>query len=491
MINISSKQIKFFIVLYITIPLYLFFFGWTKPIIAVCLSILLFLASSSYLRNTKNIETLQISKKTLIVSIILILFFTIFTGVGGYFSQTDDSHWRNAIFTDLINYSWPVYYPKIDSIMCYYFLFWLPAAIVGKIFGHLAANFALYLYMALGIYLVFLLMLKKDNCSLENVIIIIFIIFSFGIIEFIASLIYHSFIQSHIINYRWAFVIDGLQIINNHSNLSYIYNQTTVPWLATLLIIQDKNVSSFAYLGCISIVYAPFSIVGILTYTVFFGFKKLIEMLKKKKLSYYFKEIFSIPNILSVICLVPLFFLFYSSNTKTSSGGTGQLLEWTYKNSSMQTFFTVLFFYLVAIIPLYIVLFPKFKNEFLFHVTFFLILVFPHLKLSTTNLNDFSSHGLPIPMICLTYYVIQAILDNDFYLKRRLLHSVLVILISLGSLNYVGEIWYQLKDISQSHEIGIKDNLNTLEDKTDAVNFVSHHPDESLFSKYIIKDYYH
>ena len=271
----------------------------------------------------------------------------------------------------------------------------------------------------------------------------------------------------------------------------YIYNQTTVPWLATLLIIQDKNVSSFAYLGCISIVYAPFSIVGILTYTIFFGFKKLIEMLKKKKLSYYFKEIFSIPNILSVICLVPLFFLFYSSNTKTSSGGTGQLLEWTYKNSSMQTFFTVLFFYLVAIIPLYIVLFPKFKNEFLFHVTFFLILVFPHLKLSTTNLNDFSSHGLPIPMICLTYYVIQAILDNDFYLKRRLLHSVLVILISLGSLNYVGEIWYQLKDISQSHEIGIKDNLNTLEDKTDAVNFVSHHPDESLFSKYIIKDYYH
>ena len=94
-------------------------------------------------------------------------------------------------------------------------------------------------------------------------------------------------------------------------------------------------------------------------------------------------------------------------------------------------------------------------------------------------------------MICLTYYAIQAILDNDFYLKRRLLHSVLVILISLGSLNYVGEIWYQLKDISQSHEIGIKDNLNTLEDKTDAVNFVSHHPDESLFSKYIIKDYYH
>lgn len=40
------------------------------------------------------------------------LAWTFFSGIGGYFYQNEDHYGRNAIFHDLLNHSWPVYFGR-------------------------------------------------------------------------------------------------------------------------------------------------------------------------------------------------------------------------------------------------------------------------------------------------------------------------------------------------------------------------------------------
>jgi hypothetical protein len=68
---------------------------------------------------------------------------TVLSGIGGVSYQHSDHAWRNVIFEMLVVEPWPV---VIDSSvgslpLTYYFGFWLPAALVGKL-GPMAVGWA-------------------------------------------------------------------------------------------------------------------------------------------------------------------------------------------------------------------------------------------------------------------------------------------------------------------------------------------------------------
>ena len=90
-------------------------------------------------------------KKTLvywIIAIVLIMAWVYLSGIGGFAYQNDDFWARNAIYRDLINYDWPVIYDlslEPDYVInllgtdkvafSYYYIFWLPIALISKIFN--------------------------------------------------------------------------------------------------------------------------------------------------------------------------------------------------------------------------------------------------------------------------------------------------------------------------------------------------------------------
>ena len=88
------------------------------------------------------------------------LFWVLIAGIGGYSYQNPDHRYRNTIFQTLINSEWPVVGTtymdgKINvRLLCYYFGYWLPSALVGKIFGYQIGNYFLILWSVLGIVLV-------------------------------------------------------------------------------------------------------------------------------------------------------------------------------------------------------------------------------------------------------------------------------------------------------------------------------------------------
>lgn len=87
-----------------------------------------------------------------------------------------DFGWRNGIFKTLVENRWPVILeqaePYFDSpaAFVYYFAFWLPAALIGKVFGLSAGIHFQFIWALIGILLVFyFIMAARERLSLMPV----------------------------------------------------------------------------------------------------------------------------------------------------------------------------------------------------------------------------------------------------------------------------------------------------------------------------------
>ncbi len=117
--------------------------------------------------------------RTIFYLLLLTGLWVFLSGVGGYAFQNWDHHWRNAVLHDLITYNWPVVYSSPEkgpiTMLVYYVGYWLPAALAGKIFGWQAANFVLFLWTWLGVFLVIShLSLKLKTTALKAALLLIF-----------------------------------------------------------------------------------------------------------------------------------------------------------------------------------------------------------------------------------------------------------------------------------------------------------------------------
>ena len=89
----------------------------------------------------------------------LLFIWLLFSGIGSLSYQNTDYEVRNAVLHDLIDYKWPVTYDFTNlssnyqnvlnassAKFVYYFTYWLPASIIGKIFNYQVANIFLFIY---------------------------------------------------------------------------------------------------------------------------------------------------------------------------------------------------------------------------------------------------------------------------------------------------------------------------------------------------------
>ena len=138
-----------------------FLIGFLRVYIAIPLAYVVVYCAYRACRNLYDPECkIEINGKWYIwvCLFVLVVLWIYFSGIGSFSFQNGDHIVRNPIFRDLINYKWPVIYDLskmsqnitsitgTDKVMfVYYFAYWLPSAVVGKIFGEAAANVALYL----------------------------------------------------------------------------------------------------------------------------------------------------------------------------------------------------------------------------------------------------------------------------------------------------------------------------------------------------------
>jgi len=280
---ISKNNILDFIMhlsayLYFVIPISIFLLGWLKIVFAIPAFFVLVAGMILSLKNdNKYIEIKIDQRKALrgLYAFCIICLWVFFSGIGGFSFQTWDHEIRNAIFHDLIDFSWPVIYdysgqPEIHRLaghqggFVYYLAFWLPSALIGKFYNWKVANFFLYLWSVAGVCLFFYFTsryLKKFS------LVVLFLIIFWSGLDIIGRFLFGTVpeIGEHL--EWWA---NFFQYSSNTTTIYWVFNQTIPAWLCLLLIVNEINTASIVFICCLAFPFAPFPFVGMLPFIIYY-----------------------------------------------------------------------------------------------------------------------------------------------------------------------------------------------------------------------------
>ncbi len=180
---VSLRYLPPISLLYLALPWALFFWGWLKTPLALIFLLLLSFPLLTLFRearaaNRTDLPPLAWGK--LAVLCLLALFLLGLSGVGGMGYQDTDWFKHNAVLKDLVTLSWPVYYHgTMESVisLVYYFAWYLPAALAGKLAGWLVANQFLFAWSLVGLILA-LLWFWALNRKQSFIVLLVFGVFS-------------------------------------------------------------------------------------------------------------------------------------------------------------------------------------------------------------------------------------------------------------------------------------------------------------------------
>ena len=493
-ITIPVSGIKAMSLVSLAVPVFLFnllFLKWYVGLISnvsLMFSVFIYcrrlLLKKGFPPDEKNGQEFSLSVCSLAVCVILALGWAWLSGIGGYFTQSPDFNNRNALFHDMLNHSWPVYFEGTDSALTYYIGYWIVPAIIGKaggaVFGQSlswpVANAALYLQTVWFLLLVFLQLLSVCKRR-ERVgrVLLVFIFFS-GMDGMMCFL--RNDWSPHI--EWWA---ETWQYSSMTTSLFWVFNQAVPAWIVTLLFLQSVGETwAYALIGLVCTIYSPLPLAGL---AVLCAGCFAISLIHQKEKGKEWKQVFSPVNICALIAMIPVF-LYLTSNH--AAGGDPFRLEFfrdRYPTASRYLFRFGLFlliewgFYAAVV-------FSRFKKDPLFLLTCISLAVIPLFKMGE-NYNDFVMRASVPGLVILGVYCIRFLLESP---KRshRFLSYVLTAALTIGALTAATEIKRGVDIYLANGFPEIEDDYGTvLNAERDTPYFLCTNVSESVFYQYFAK----
>ena len=317
-------------VIYVVLPVMIFFAGWLKVSISVPAVLICILLVVSIYREVIHDECRLIncsSAKFWLITLAVLCVWVILSGIGNFGYQNGDFIARNPLYRDLCDYSWPVVYDfseqttYVQSIigsgkaaLSYYFSWWLPPALVCKIFSfaQIGQNICIYLWALMGMFLVVYGLCRYFRRN-SFAVVMIFIFFSgLDVIGFFfrCCITGHSFFPNVLFRHiEWW---PGLQLSSNTTLLFWVFNQSIPVWVIMILLLQLKTIRNFMALSSLVFAYSPWAAFGIIPIAV-------SAWLENKK---SFREVFTFQNVMIPIIMMICYGAFYASGTGTSEGSS-------------------------------------------------------------------------------------------------------------------------------------------------------------------------
>lgn len=350
---------------YALLPLLLFFLGWLRPavsLVAVLLLLLLWVWSvlpegfggvqwvkdrwhgaGNSLAGQSDDRVVDYPALVLLMLAVVAFAWVFFSGIGGYWAQSTDFTARNSIFSSLVESRWPVYFDNGASALVYYFNHWLPPAAVGKavlsvtgdvVAAQSVANFALLVWSAAGVFLVELLFSFALGAStLKNaaVALLVFVFFSGPDVVGIvlrslmgsAEVAAHAFGAMHL--EQWA-SSSWVQYSGNTTLLFWVFNQTIIPWVCTLCVLQEVTPKRFVPFGLACFGAGPYPFFGLVIICVARGIQMLLKKGDREGRIALMRQALSLGNILALALSSVYVFFFTGNHSVATSGDRMQLL---------------------------------------------------------------------------------------------------------------------------------------------------------------------
>lgn len=178
----------------------------------------------------------------------VVVLYVVVSGIGGFVAQMPNDHaWRNAVFFDLARRDWPVVYDDGEGTMlCYYFAFWLPSAVVAKVAGVIrAGDVAQVLYAAWGTWIALNMIFCMSGGKPRWGVLLVFIFFNAWDV---VTAFFFSEDRFSILGDPWdphlmwlSTVSDSFAASANPVIYNFIYNQGIAVWVFMSLFLHERN----------------------------------------------------------------------------------------------------------------------------------------------------------------------------------------------------------------------------------------------------------
>ncbi len=484
--------------IYLAFPIVLLIMFWFKIYIAIPAILAIIIALVLSLKNFKykTVEEYQkiFNKKYIAIIFLIILFLNILSGAGGIFYQNWDYKGRNAIFHDLIDRDWPVKYDyskleyekgRIESetgVLSYYFAYWLPGALVGKVLGFKIASIFMLMWQIIGTTLFFYLVFRKLN-NIKIKYLLVFV--AFGGLDIITQLIVC------LINGQPVDLIGVIHIDTANGNycmstfitqLFWVFNQSIPAWIATMLMVNEEKFENLGVILALLVPYSPFPVLGLaiwMAITVLFGYnlEKIINVDRIKK-------VLSIQNIITILAIIPIGLLFLQNSSEK-----GLVLIRALKNGNLGRSILMYVLYLILEFGIYAVIINK-ENRRRVLAYFGIFAILPLFYLGTGL--DLGNRAT-IPILVLLYVEILKFMDSNDNKKRiYCLYFILLVAFGTNFNEFYRSFKYTFKNLI-SHTTNFNDSYFTFSEfegkecDNFIKNFVAPYDEDNIFFTRILK----
>ena len=410
-------------VLYVSVPVIIFFYGWLNVYVALPVSLIFIAFMLCVYRELKRDFTgINSSPKFWLFMIVLLCTWVLLSGIGGFGYQNYDFVARNPIYHDLCNYDWPVIY-KNTGALSYYFTFWLFPAFVSKIFQLTLSgqNICLNLWTSLGVCLTGYNLCRHFRKT--SFIIPLILIFFSGLdvigylIHCVYSMIYHSAYMSpalkfhemllfgHIEVYAWIFSYSS-----NTSQLYWVFNQSVPVWLITSLLLQLQDSRNHLSLSSLTFAYSPWAAIGIIPIA-------LTASIRRNK---NLRNILSCHNILIPLCMLIIYGSFYL----ISSGGSASRMSSSHFTITDAKSLMAYLLFILLDFGIYFIVMGRvvFRYDFSYTVMFVLLI----LPLYEFIAGDFIMRASIPALFILMTFLIRYMTWEEAKLRKKLLAAVMI-----------------------------------------------------------------
>jgi hypothetical protein len=458
--------------LYVFLPLILFLLGWIKWYLAIPGTCVLIYCFFSMCKNTPvfwkpEVTRENIEKILLIVSIIFLWVYL--SGIGRFVFQNADHISRNTIFETLVNNKWPVVQnTQNDGVntpkgLIYYIGFWLPAALVGKIFGLKVGYCFQALWAVIGILLFYYFV-----CAIKKKVVIwpliIFIFFSgLDIVGFSITNTNLTTLTNTLHLEWWS----SYQFSSFTTQLFWVFNQAIPAWVIILLLYVQKNNRYIVLIFSLSLLTSTLPAVGMIPFVIYFIFSRKYEVnSKSEKILCWVKEMFCFENVIGGGFVGIVSFLYLRANTSSQIVGVDS------SNGQLKSSLMLLVIFLILEVGVYALAIYKYqKNNILFYISMVWLCCCPLITVGFGK--DFCMRA-SIPALVILYLMVVDTIQKTSEYKDYITLISIVALLLIGSITSIHEITRTVATTAERYRSGqaILDKSISEDELFKSANFV-------------------
>jgi len=416
---------------FLALPFLIFSLGYLKLYIGIpvgiCICVSFFFAVQS-----TSIPLFSFSKQDVIklyIALCVILIWVYLSGIGKFVWQNQDHEFRNQIFELLVHKQWPVASSSMgggDNSLVYYIGFWLPAALIGKLFGLAAGFYFQYFWAVFGICCMFMLICAiRKKISLKTLIILIF----FSGLDYIGTTLEYRHIVHPFRIYHMEWWSGYFQYSSMTTQLFWVFNQSIAAWVAVPLLLSQKSKKNIFFILGILFISSFFPFMGLLPIAAYMIVKNIKNNVDSN-ISYLAstRVIFNFQNLIGGGLSGIVTFLFFISSVHTSNPGS---ISYTQDMSYYWVKYAV-FFILEAGIYLALVWKSQKMNP-LYYILAVCLLVFPFFNFPDANFHMRAS----IPAL---FILMLMVIDEVEVMKNRKIVYAIILVLCIGSITPLREI---------------------------------------------------